>query len=124
MCWMEPGFHLFWRKWNPPIGFLTYRLYALLRLNRRLKVPATVLVFMTCGFAHDLVGIGIVGALMPKSTFIFLSFAILSLLSEALQKMLRQAEWPAVANMAVNLALAWASFASGSLANSLIVSLT
>lgn len=121
MCWLEPGFHMFWRKWNPPIGFLTYRLYALLRVKRQLRVPATLLVFMICGFCHDLVGIGIVGSLTPRSTLTFLSFGVLSLLSGALQEFLRQVEWPAAANAAVNGGLVWASFTAGSRANSFLL---
>ena len=68
-CWLESGFHRFWRVWNPLYGFFLYRLY--LRL-RRLggnynRFVAAVGVFEACGFGlHDFP----VSLVLGRSTFV------------------------------------------------------
>jgi hypothetical protein len=120
MCWTEPGFHNFWRKWNPLIGYFTYRLYVFLGGKKRL-VPATLVTFIICGFAHDLVGLLLFKKLTPKSTIIFILFSIFTLLSKIPGKGSFQEQWPTTVNVVINLVLVWISFR---LATEIIISLS
>jgi hypothetical protein len=112
-CWFEPGFHRFWQKWNPPVGFLAYRLYSAFRRSRSFRLPATVLTFVTIGLAHDIIGILIIGRFTFKAALVFLCFGCLAMVSRSVQSVLRQHHWPAFANAMVNALLVYVSFRAG-----------
>lgn len=100
----QPGFHRFWRVWNPLYGFALYRLYVALGGNRR-RVRATLAVFVLCGaLLHDLPVSLLLGRVSLATTCAFSLFAVLALASRAAQPRLRQRRWPPLANAAVNVA--------------------
>lgn len=117
-CWTEPGFHRFWRIWNPGISFFPFQLYRWLGGNRN-RIPATILAFVVCGLAHNIVVFLFLGwsFTLPVA---FFSFSILSLLSWYLRKPLRQDLWPAGLNIALNLVFVIASFKLGFYINTCI----
>lgn len=118
-CWAEPGFHKFWRKWNPGVGYLAHRLYIRLGGSNNL-IFATMIVFIVIGFVHDLVGILLTGKLSPKSTIIFVIFGILTLISRSLEGNLRLEERSSVVNVGINLGLSVLAFNVGARLNSLL----
>lgn len=89
-CGFEPGFHRFWQKWNPPVAFLAYRLYAALRRSRSLKTAAAILAFTAIGLAHDIVKMVVIGRFTLKGALVFLFFGGFTVLSRSLQSILRQ----------------------------------
>jgi hypothetical protein len=112
-CWFEAGFHRFWQKWNPPIGFLAFKLYVTLRKVHLYKAPATIISFVVIGLAHDIIGILIIGRFTLKATMVFLSFSGFTVLSRRLQSILRQSDWPSIVNALVNAFLIYISFLVG-----------
>lgn len=53
-AWAQPGFHRFWRIWNPLYGYFLFRLYAKLG-GRRNHTVSSIAVFLASGFVlHDL----------------------------------------------------------------------
>jgi len=110
-CWAEPGFHRFWRVWNPGLGFLVFRLYRALGGNRGgplIKVVA----FLASGVAHNLLVLPILGwsFTLPVA---FASAGVLVVLGPNLSRFLRQHRWPAPLNVAVNVALVVGCFSAG-----------
>jgi hypothetical protein len=106
--WAEPGFHRFWRVWNPGIGHLLYHLYIWIGGNRT-RILSTMLVFAVCGMIHD-------GAVMlifrrPFLAFStsFILFGMLCLMSRSLSPVLHQERWPRTLNAVSNLGLVGAS---------------
>jgi D-alanyl-lipoteichoic acid acyltransferase DltB (MBOAT superfamily) len=108
----QPGFHRFWRVYNPAIGYPLFRLYVALGGNRN-RAPATLGVFLWCGFLHDV----IVMILKWHWSIIFVvayfCFALLSLLSLKLQPVIRQDKWPTLVNVMLNIILIAAPIQSG-----------
>ena len=74
--WGEPGFHQFWRVWNPGIGHLLYRLYLLLSGNRT-RLIATMIVFTSCGFMYDVLVMSIFRRSFAAFTLAFVFSGIL-----------------------------------------------
>jgi hypothetical protein len=99
--WGEPGFHRFWRVWNPGIGHLLYRLYLALGGNR-IRLVATLLVFAFCGAMHDVIVMLIFRRPFAAFTAAFVLFGILAALSHSLEPMLRQERWPRLLNVCTN----------------------
>ncbi|MBS2015291.1 MAG: hypothetical protein JST00_20560 [Deltaproteobacteria bacterium] len=98
----QPGFHLFWRLWNPFFGYGLFAVYVALGGKRR-PLLASLLVFAACGFLlHDLLVLVTTRRLSLASTGAFVIFWALSVASRALAPRLRQAEWPRIANVALN----------------------
>ncbi|MCP4200688.1 MAG: hypothetical protein GY769_01985 [bacterium] len=119
--WVQPGFHRFWRVWNPLYGYFLYRLYLVLGGNRH-RLVATLTVFASCGFVlHDLLVFLFSGYFSLVCTFGFVFFAILSLLSARFQKLLRQGEWPAAANAAANIGAIIVGLIGGVWANNILL---
>lgn len=116
-CWFESGFHRFWQKWNPPVAFLAYRLYAALRRSRSLKTPAAILAFTAIGLAHDIVGMVVIGRFTLKGALVFLFLGGFTVLSRSLQSILRRRRWPSVANAILNVLLVYVSFRAGGALN-------
>ena len=101
--WAEPGFHRFWRVWNPGYGYALFHLYLLLGGNKR-RFTATIGVFAFCGFSfHDLVAYLISGRFGLSCTFAFILYALLSLAAFRFERGLGQRRWPVAANAMLNL---------------------
>jgi hypothetical protein len=111
-CWAEPGFHRFWRVWNPGIGYFVFRLYLALG-GKRNPVLATLVAFEVCGIAHVLIVYPFLRRWSLVLPVAFLCFGILALVSRGLEHVLRLERWPAVANVIMNLSLVVASFDVG-----------
>ena len=110
--WAEPGFHRFWQVWNPGIGYLLFRLYLLLG-GRQRRTLTTVVVFLVCGFLHD-----VAVMIMFRQPFLafscaFLCFGLLTVASRGFEPQLRQDRWPVLANVAVNVLLVAVSVHAG-----------
>lgn len=106
--WSEPGFHRFWRVWNPGIGHLLYHLYLLLG-GRRRRLLATLLVFVLCGIGHDLLVMLIFRRPFLAFTAAFTLFGLLAATSRRLEPLLRQESWPKPLNAGINLVFLAAS---------------
>ena len=106
--WGEPGFHRFWRVWNPGIGHLLYRLYLLLGGNR-VRLFATMLVFALCGLTHDIVVMWMFRRPFVAFTAAFVSCGMLAVISRALESILRQERWPRLLNVLTNVSFLAAS---------------
>jgi hypothetical protein len=111
-CWAEPGFHRFWRVWNPGIGYFVLRLYLALG-GKRNRVMATLGAFEVCGIAHVLAVYPLLRRWSLVLPVAFLCFGILTLVSRGLEHVLSQDRWPTVANVVVNVGLVVASFDIG-----------
>jgi hypothetical protein len=111
-CWTEPGFHNFWRAWNPGISYFGFRFYLLLGGKERRDL-ATISVFVLCGILHNLVALPFVRCWSLPLPFTFLSFGVLTILSQRLESIFRQERFPAIVNAAINIALVIASFEFG-----------
>jgi hypothetical protein len=111
-CWFEPGFHNFWRAWNPGISYFCFRLYLLLGGKERREL-ATISVFVLCGILHNLVALPFVSCWSLPLPFTFLSFGVLTVLSQRLGSIFKQERFPAIVNAALNIALVIASFEFG-----------
>jgi hypothetical protein len=106
--WSEPGFHQFWRVWNPGIGHLLYRLYLLLGGNR-FRLIATILVFTLCGLAHDLGVMLIFRRPFAAFTVAFFLCAIFAVVNRSLECVLHQERWPKLVNALLNVSCLSAS---------------
>lgn len=111
LCWGKPGFHFFWRYWNPGIGYMTYRLFHQLGGNRH-RIPAILITFLVNGLVHNLVLSPFLGwsYTLPVT---FLCFGIFSVISEKLQFLLHQDKWHWIFNAIVNVSLVVVSFDIG-----------
>jgi hypothetical protein len=104
-CWAEPGFHRFWRVWNPLYGYFLFKLYRVLGGNKR-KVLATLSTFIFCGFfLHDLPVSLIADRLLMNTTSAFMFFGVFAILNHQLEKRLKQRYWPRMFNVALNIGL-------------------
>jgi hypothetical protein len=103
-CWAAPGFHRYWRVWNPGISYFVYRLY--LRLQRSMgRNPATVVAFTVSGFAHNAVACPFIGRWSWTLPVAFLFWGAFTVLFRRLEGFLRQDQWPWPANALVNVGL-------------------
>jgi hypothetical protein len=99
--WGEPGFHRFWRVWNPGIGHLLYRLYLVLGGNR-IRLVATMLVFTLCGLVHDVLVMLMFRRPFAAFTAAFVFSGILAVINRSLEPILRQDRWPRLLNVFSN----------------------
>ncbi len=106
--WGEPGFHQFWRVWNPGIGHLLYRLYLALG-GKRKRLIATMLVFALCGFAHDGLVMLIFRRPFVAFTLAFVFFGFIAVISRSLELILCQDRWPKLLNVSANISCLAAS---------------
>lgn len=112
-CWGEPGFHAFWRLWNPYFGYRLFQLYLALGGSRR-PVVASLGVFTACGFLlHDLPATLLSGHLSLASTFAFGLYWASALVSRALAARLAFERWGRPVNGAVNATLVLAGLVGG-----------
>lgn len=110
-CWAEPGFHRFWQVWNPGIAYFVYRLFLGLGGSKRWLIPA-FLSFLFCGIIHTVIvfpflgwSFSVIGA--------FICFAVLTIVSRKMSRLLHQEKWPAIANIVINIGLVVGSFDIG-----------
>ena len=104
-CWAEPGFHRFWRVWNPLYGFYLHKLYVALG-GRDRPITSALAVFVFCGFVlHDLLGLLTTGRFSLSTTFSFVFFGLAALLNRQVAARLGQDRWHRAANVALNLTL-------------------
>ena len=99
--WAEPGFHRFWRVWNPGVGHLLYRLYLLLGGNR-MRLLGTMLVFTLCGLVHDVLVMLIFRRPFAAFTATFALAGVLTAIGRSLEPLLHQERWPRLLNVLVN----------------------
>jgi hypothetical protein len=99
--WMQPGFHRFWRVWNPPVGYLLCQIYIRLGGNRN-RLISTSVVFLFSGALHDLVVIAFAQRWGPIITFSYVMFGWISLLSLKMENILHQEKWPSIYNVILN----------------------
>lgn len=104
VCWAEPGFHRFWRLWNPLYGYALFRVYLAIGGNKR-PALASLVVFLLCGFVlHDLLRFVTAHQLSLSSTIAFFVYWLLALLSRRFGAALKQETWPGGINVVMNLA--------------------
>lgn len=111
-AWLEPGFHRFWRVWNPGIAYFVYRLFVRLGGRRHWILP-TVLAFAGSGLVHTLVVVPFAGRWSYTLIVTFASFGVLTVASRLLAPLLRQDRWPLAVNLAINIGLVIGSFDVG-----------
>lgn len=111
-CWAEPGFHRFWRVWNPGISYFVYRLFLRLGGRRRWFLP-TILAFLLCGVAHTIIAAPFLGRWSFSVITAFGCFGVLTVASRLAAPFLRQDRWPGIVNVLVNAALVAGSFDVG-----------
>ena len=71
----QPGFNLFWRIWNPILGYLLYQMYCKLG-GRKRPLSSLLLTFAFSGFIfHDLVWLFFKGEFTFGQTLTILIFA-------------------------------------------------
>jgi D-alanyl-lipoteichoic acid acyltransferase DltB (MBOAT superfamily) len=110
-CWAEPGFHRFWRVWNPSLSFLVFKLYRLIGGNR--GEPLTKIVaFVASGLAHGLLVLPFLGWSYTIPV-VFTCFGLLAGLGEWMSRLLRQAGWHPLVNAMMNIALVLGCFSVG-----------
>ncbi len=118
--WAAPGFHMFWRRWNPLFGFGLFRLYGSLGGDRN-HIIATLAVFSLAGFIHDIVLTLLIGepAIILTTAWIF--FGAASLTSRAVAPRLGFRRWPWLALALLNLSLIAAGLALGGVAQRILL---
>ncbi len=111
--WFEPGFHRFWRIWNPLYGYFLFRLYHRLGGNRH-RFFATIVVFLTSGFLlHDVPIALITRRAQVTVTSAFLAYGIASLLAQAADRRLAFRLWPGAVHLVLNVILVVAGLGFG-----------
>jgi hypothetical protein len=110
--WAEPGFHKFWKVWNPGIGYLLFRLYLFLG-GKQKRTSSTLLVFLVCGFLHDVVVMVIFRHPFLAFSGAFLCFGLLAIISRGLETWFRQERWLMLINVAVNVSFVALSVHAG-----------
>jgi hypothetical protein len=99
--WGEPGFHRFWRVWNPGVGHLLFQLYLLLG-GTRARPVSTLLVFVLCGALHDVLVMLIFRRPFVAFTAALLLSGMLATGNRALEPILHQQRWPRSLNVLTN----------------------
>jgi len=105
LAWAEPGFHRFWKVWNPGISYFPYHLYV--RLGGRDRwVLATMVAFLANGMVHNALVLPFFRLwwswTIPVAFFCFGAFTVLSRL---LERQMAQERWPTLLNIVVNVGL-------------------
>lgn len=103
-CWVEPGFHKFWRIWNPGIAYFVYRLYLKLGGSRNWLI-ATLLAFEINGLIHSAIFYLLSGQWSFVIPVLFFLFAVCTIISKKLENLLNQNRWPWFVNAVVNIGL-------------------
>jgi hypothetical protein len=101
--WWQPGFHNFWRVWNPGVGHLLFHLYLWFGGSRR-QPYSNLAVFLLCGLVHDGLVMALFGRPFIVFSLAFTSCGVLSLASQILEPRLQPQGWPKAVNATFNLA--------------------
>lgn len=118
-CWLEPGFHRFWRLWNPGIGYFAYRLYIIFGGKRR-KTRATLAAFVLNGLIHNLAISLLLWRWDFPLPFTFLSFGIFTITFKFFDQHVKLERMPKVFHLVVNIVLVIVSFDFGFAMNDLL----
>ena len=110
-CWARPGFHWFWRQWNPGLGFVTFLLYRRLGGNR-CRVASTLGTFVLSGIGHNLLVFPWLGWSLTLPVA-FLCFGLLVTVGPTMSRVLRQDRWPSLLNIPLNVTLILLGFDVG-----------
>ena len=111
-CWLEPGFHHFWRIWNPGIGYFTYRLYLTCGGKDR-REAATLAAFLVNGLFHNLVVSLMLWRWDFPLPFTFILFGALTIMCRWLDKPIKMNKWPRICHLAINIGLVLLGFDFG-----------
>lgn len=111
-CWFAPGFHRFWRVWNPGIGYFVYKLYVLLGGNKRRNL-ATLAAFVINGLIHNLIVSLLFWRWDFPLPFTFLSFGVFTIIFKWLDTFVALQKLPAILHLAMNVGLVILSFDFG-----------
>lgn len=121
-CWVQPGFHCFWKTWNPGIGYFIYKLYLFFGGNTRRNV-GTLSAFLINGLIHNL----FISLLLFRwdfpLPFTFGLFGCLTILSRYLDVPLKMSRWPKIVHLGFNVGLIILGFDFGFFMNKLLHSL-
>jgi len=111
-CWAEPGFHRFWRVWNPGISYFVYRIFVRLG-GRKRRDRATVAAFLINGFLHNFVAFPFLWRWSWVLPIAFLFFGVITVLNRKAEPWLRQDRWPWLVNAVLNVGLVITGFDLG-----------
>lgn len=118
--WSEPGFHRFWRLWNPLFGYALYRLFLLVGGSRRPRL-ASFVTFAASGFVfHDLLRVILGGRASGSTTLAFVVFWALATTSKVYAPRLHQEHWPRGLNILTNIVMLGLGLLAGDLLASLV----
>ena len=118
-CWLQPGFHRFWKVWNPGIGYFTYRLYLYFGGKDR-RNAATIAAFIVNGLIHNLIISLLLWRWDIPLPFTFTLFGFLTVLSRWLDRPIKMKQWPRICHLALNSGLVILSFDFGFFMNDLM----
>jgi len=118
-CWLQPGFHLFWKVWNPGIGYFAYKLYLAFGGKERRDV-ATIASFLVNGLVHNLVISLLLWRWDFPLPFTFALFGFMTVISRWLEKPMKMNKWPRVCHLALNIGLVILCFDFGFFMNDLL----
>jgi hypothetical protein len=120
ISWSKPGFHFFWRHWNPGIAYMTFWIYKYFGGNKN-KVIATYMSFIICGLIHNIVVYPFLGW-SYTIIVVFICFSTFTLISKILSTVLNQKKWHWAINTVINISLVLLSFEVGFTINGLLTS--
>ena len=122
-CWLQPGFHHFWKVWNPGIGYFTYKLYLSFGGKDR-QTRATIAAFLVNGLAHNLVISLFLWRWDFPLPFTFTLFGFLTVVSRWLEGATKMNRWPRVCHLVLNIVLVLLAFDFGFFMNDLLQSIS
>lgn len=111
-CWFEPGFHRFWRVWNPGIAYFTYRLYRGFGGRERQEL-ATIATFLLNGIIHNFIASLLLQRWAFPLPFTFLSFGVFTVIFRWLDTYFHLSRLPRICHMLINVGLVILSFEFG-----------
>lgn len=111
-CWLQPGFHRFWKVWNPGIGYFAFKVYLFWGGKGR-RNTATIAVFLINGLVHNLVLNLILWRWDFPLPFTFTLFGVLTIFFKWLEGQTNMNMWPGVFHLALNIGLVILSFDFG-----------
>ena len=118
-CWLQPGFHCFWKTWNPGIGYFAYKLYLYFGGNTNRKT-ATMIAFLINGLIHNLLVSLFWSRCDFPLPFTFAFFGFLTIISRYLDIPLKMSRWPKVIHLGINVGLIILGFDCGFFINELL----
>ena len=111
-CWLQPGFHRFWRLWNPGIGYFAHKIYCTFG-GKYKPNTATLAVFLVSGLIHNLVASVILWRWEFPLPFTFALLGFLTIFFKWLDKYIEMTKWPPIFHLALNVCLVVLSFDFG-----------